>query len=233
MLNKKTPLAAGLAAFITIVMAVGCAATGDQAAKSDKPEKVDYTKMSSKDLAEHLTMNGGFRFDLPVQEGGTAEQRQIQDELQKMCTATRNKPTPEQKAKIMADARASIKYPEEGIRLGDWRRGRELAWSGFGFRIGHNNDDHSKREVGGNCYNCHALATDRTGGNIGPSLTGYGKSRGNSEAVRRFVYEMIYNPHTYFPCTDMPRMGAKGLLTHEQIADLMAYILDPESPVNK
>ncbi|MDD3517837.1 MAG: sulfur oxidation c-type cytochrome SoxX, partial [Chromatiales bacterium] len=76
-------------------------------------------------------------------------------------------------------------------------------------------------------------ATDRTGGNIGPSLTGYGKSRGNSEAVRRFVFEMIYNPHTYFPCTDMPRMGAKGLLTHEQIADLMAYILDPESPVNK
>lgn len=70
--------------------------------------------------------------------------------------------------KVMALAAASIKYPEGGIKLGDWKKGRELAWSGFGFRTAHNPDDHTNREAGGNCYNCHQLATDRTGGDIGP-----------------------------------------------------------------
>ncbi|MEO5344577.1 MAG: sulfur oxidation c-type cytochrome SoxX, partial [Gammaproteobacteria bacterium SHHR-1] len=88
------------------------------------------------------------------------------------------------------------------------------------------------REPGGNCYNCHQLATDRVGGTLAPSLTNYGKTRGNSEQTLRFVYDMIYNPHAYFPCTRMPRMGAKGLLSNEQISHLMAYLLDPESPVN-
>jgi L-cysteine S-thiosulfotransferase len=73
----------------------------------------------------------------------------------------------------------------------------------------------------------------RPGGNLGPSLTGYGKSRGNNEATRRFVYEMIYNPHAYFPCTNMPRMGAKNLISEEAIADIMAYVLHPDSPVNQ
>jgi sulfur-oxidizing protein SoxX len=31
----------------------------------------------------------------------------------------------------------------------------------------------------------------------------------------------------------MPRLGANGILTSEQISHIMAYLLDPESPVNK
>ena len=30
----------------------------------------------------------------------------------------------------------------------------------------------------------------------------------------------------------MPRFGAQGALTEEQISHIMAYLLDPESPVN-
>jgi len=229
MMKMKTPFAAGLAALATLAIAVGCAGTdvGDSG-------KADYTKMSSKELAEHLIFDqNGFRLDTPTQEGTTVRERQTQDEMQKICTETRNQPSPQQAGQIISDARASITYPDGGIQLGDWRKGRELAWSGFGFRVGHNNDDHSNREVGGNCYNCHAMATDRQGGNLGPSLTGYGKSRGNNEATRRFVYEIIYNAHAYFPCTNMPRMGANGLLSQQAIADIMAYVLDPASPVNK
>jgi sulfur-oxidizing protein SoxX len=137
--------------------------------------------------------------------------------------------------KVVALARDSIRYPESGIQLGDWKIGRELAWSGFGYRIGHKNDDHSLAEngPGGNCYNCHQLATDRTGGNIGPPLTGYGKLRGTSEAILKYTYDVIYNPHAFFACTHMPRIGANGMLTSEQISHIMAYLLDPESPVNK
>ena len=199
--------------------------------------QVDYTKMSSKDLAEHLLFKtNSFKIDQPVQEGGTAGARLVQDEMQKLCTEFRGKrPDPETAAKVSKMARESIKYPEGGIKLGDWKIGRELAWSGFGYRVGHRNDDHSKAAngPGGNCYNCHQLATDRTGGNLGPSLTGYGKLRGNSEAIQKYTYDVIYNPHSLFACTNMPRIGANGVLTQEQISHIMAYLLDPESPVNK
>mgnify|MGYP000169790730 FL=1 len=116
--------------------------------------------------------------------------------------------------------------------MGDWKKGRELAWSGFGYRVGHRNDDHNSQEPGANCYNCHQLATDRTGGTIGPQLTNYGKTRGTSEPILKYTYEVLYNPHTYYACTNMPRMGANGMLNEQQISDIMAYLLDPESPVN-
>ena len=31
----------------------------------------------------------------------------------------------------------------------------------------------------------------------------------------------------------MPRAGHKGILTEQQVKDLMALLLDPKSPVNK
>lgn len=198
---------------------------------------VDYTKMSSKALAEHLLFNtGSFKLDQPVQEGGKAKARLVQDETQKLCTEFRGqRPDAETAAKVSQMARETIKYPEGGIKLGDWKIGRQLAWSGFGYRVGHKNDDHSKAAngPGGNCYNCHQLATDRTGGNLGPSLTGYGKLRGNSEAIQKYTYDVIYNAHSLFACTNMPRIGANKILTQEQISHIMAYLLDPESPVNQ
>lgn len=233
--------AASLLAFAGVAMADYKGGHGDDVAKTVAAAKklnaanVDYTAMSPEDLAEHILFNTkSYKLDVKVQEGGEAGQRLVQDELQKICTPLRgNTPDAATFAKINEMAKATIKYPEGGIKLGDWKKGRELAWSGFGWRTGHKNDDHSKKEPGGNCYNCHQLATDRTGGNIGPELTGYGKTRGTSDAMLKYAYEVIYNPHSYFACTNMPRIGAKGLLTQEQISHVMAYLFDPESPVNQ
>jgi sulfur-oxidizing protein SoxX len=244
---KKTSIAAAIAAASTMILvASGCASTNGESAQAAAPAEpaemmvvdskgVRMVKLDAKQLAEHLILeSNSFRMDQPVQEGGTAGARLVQDELQKICSSFRDQPVDaETAAKINAMARETIKYPEGGVKLGDWKKGRELAWSGFGWRVGHNNDDHSKQEPGANCYNCHQLATDRTGGTIGPSLTGYGKLRGTSEPVLKFAYEMIYNPHTYFACTNMPRMGANGVMTQEQISHVLAYLFDPESPVNK
>jgi L-cysteine S-thiosulfotransferase len=228
--QAKKPFTAGLVA-ATIMITSGCAI-----AKTPPSAKnaVDYTQMSTAELVEYLIFDAkGFRLDEAVQEGGTVRDRHVQDDLQKLCTVTRNQPAPDQIEKIMADARASIKYPENGIKLGDWKKGRDLAWSGVGFRVGHEVDDHSKETVGGNCYNCHQMASDRVGGDIGPVLTGYGKTRNYSEESIKFAYEMIYNAHSYFPCTRMPRIGAKNLLNEASILDILAYLFDPESPVNK
>ena len=221
MLNKIITMTA-LAATATMLLVAGGTAIG-----------ADYTKMSPEALAEHLIYETkSFKLDLPAQEGGKAGARLVQDQLQKICSALRDKPIDSATAaRVNAMARKSIKYPEGGIKLGDWKKGRKLAWSGFGFRVGHRNDDHGKRETGANCYNCHQLATDRTGGTIGPPLTNYGL-RGTSEPILKYTYEVIYNPHAYFPCTHMPRMGANGVLSAEQISHIMAYLLDPESPVN-
>jgi len=67
---------------------------------------------------------------------------------------------------------------------------------------------------------------------MGPSLTGYG-SRGTSEAVLRYTYEKIYNSWAYVPCSLMYRGGVHGLFTPEETADLVAFLVDPHSPINQ
>jgi sulfur-oxidizing protein SoxX len=226
-LKKLSAFGAVLASSTLLVACAGEEKLSGTAAK--------YTQMTPEALAEYLIFEAnGFKLDMEMQEGGTGRDRLVQDELQKTCSKLRgNPPDAETAASINKAARASIQYPEGGIKLGDWRKGRELAWSGFGYRVGHRNDDHSAQTPGANCYNCHQLATDRTGGTIGPSLTGYGKMRGTSEPILKYTYEVLYNPHTFYACTNMPRMGANGMLNEQQISDIMAYLLDPESPVNK
>lgn len=223
-----------VAAFATL--ALSSALGGENAVAETSADKVDYTAMSAEELADHLIFDArGFKLDVPTQEGGTVRQRLEQDELQRTCSALQGaRAEGDTAARVMAMARKAITYPEGDIKLGDWRKGEALARSGFGFRVGHNTDDHSKSEPGGNCYACHQLdPAEIAYGTLGPSLKGYGKARGTGEAMLKYTYEMIYNPHAWFPCTKMPRFGANAFLTREQIADIMAYVMDPESPVNK
>jgi sulfur-oxidizing protein SoxX len=181
---KRTPVAA-VAAVSLLLIAGGCAATNTgksvapqaapaaaaPAAAAPAAKKVDYTAMSPAALAEYLIFESD-SFDLKqaTQEGTSGRDRLVQDEIQKACSLMKGKELDDKtREKIMALAAASIKYPEGGIKLGDWKKGRELAWSGYGYRTAHNPDDHAKGTPGGNCYNCHQIATDRTGGDIGPA----------------------------------------------------------------
>ncbi len=70
-------------------------------------------------------------------------------------------------------------------------------------------------------------------GNIGPSLRGYGKLRGNSQAVLTYTWGKLWNSHATNACSQMPRYGDANILTTAQLKDLMALLLDPNSPVNK
>lgn len=160
--------------------------------------------------------------------------RLVQDESQHICSKIGDvKLTPEERARIVKLARASIKYPASGKLVGDWKKGEKLAHSGKGDRIRRGKLEKAK-ENGGLCQNCHALAPGEINvGNIGPALTGYGLQRGHSAAVAKFTYEKIYNAWLYYPCSNMPRLGANGHLTPEQITHMVAYLIDPKSPVNK
>lgn len=70
-------------------------------------------------------------------------------------------------------------------------------------------------------------------GTIGPSLLHYGKLRNFSAADTKAAYEKIYDAHAAFPCSNMPRFGANNVLTIDQIKDLVALLMSPDSPVNK
>lgn len=223
---------------VTVFAAAALLGLTTSATAAPPAPQAAYTSMSPEELAEYLVFEaGGFDLDATTQDGGTARERMIQDRTQKVCSAINRSGEELDRAtaaKISALAEETIDFPEDGVALGDWKRGEAIARSGYGFRIGHRVDDHASRTPGGNCYACHQLDPNEIAyGTVGPSLTGYGRLRGTSDAMLNHTYKILYNAHTFFPCTNMPRFGHHGTLTQEQITDVMAYLLDPESPVNQ
>jgi len=162
--------------------------------------------------------------------GQAGTDRLAEDGLQSICNRTGNKP-PEYIAKrLEADQLAAVKYPADGKLMGDWKSGEKIAQSGRGFTW----SDKPGLPVGGNCYNCHKIAPKETSfGTIGPSLYQFGKLRGNTAETQKYAYSKIYNAKAHNLCSDMPRFGQVGALEEKQIKDLVALLLDPESPVNK
>lgn len=223
---------------MTFLFATGNCVAGDSYPNKDIPRS-KYTEMSPEELAEYLIFNRGFKVDQKVpqsQGGGKVAKRMKQDKIQEACSQLNGQaPDSSTAAEVKKMAQKSVQYPEGGIELGDWKKGQALAEDAYGWRVAHKVDDHDKRDPGGLCMNCHVLESDKKtrSGSIGKSLVGYGNERGRDEQTLRYTYRQIYNPHTNFPCAHMPRFGANGLLTKEQISHVMAYLLDPESPVNQ
>ena len=157
--------------------------------------------------------------------------RLVQDETQRLCTQYRNAPPNEVANAILAREKATIQYPPDGQLMGDWKKGEKLAQSGYGWRF---TDYPPRQENGGNCYACHQLESKELSfGTLGPSLLRYGKNRKHAQADVKAVYERIYNPQAAVPCANMPRFGASSFLSLDQIKDLVAYVMSPDSPVNK
>ena len=160
--------------------------------------------------------------------------RAIQDADQKLCSKIGGeKLTAEEATQIVESARASMRYPDGGRLAGDWKVGEQLANNAAGMRIREGRVEQVK-ENGALCINCHALdPSEVNAGNLGPPLTGYGLRVGDAEGAVKYVYEKIYNAWVYFPCSNMPRLGHNGYLTPQQIAHVVAYLVDPQSPINR
>lgn len=154
-----------------------------------------------------------------------------QDETMKQCSIHENLPPKEVGEAIQKSERARIEYPADGKLMGDWKRGEKEAQSGYGLRF---TDYPPQAPNGGNCYACHQLTKAEVSyGTVGPSLLGYGKVRNFSEVDTKAVYEKIYNAQAAYPCSSMPRFGVNKILTIDQIKDLVALVMSPDSPVNK
>lgn len=157
--------------------------------------------------------------------------RTEQDETMKLCSQYRNNPPKPVFDVILAREKAAIQYPADGKLLGDWKKGATSAYDGYGLRF---TDRDTTRLNGANCYACHQLdPKEITFGTVGPSLVNYGKLRKYASDEIKLAYERIYNPQSAFACSHMPRFGHNKFLTIDQIKDVLAYLMDPESPVNK
>jgi sulfur-oxidizing protein SoxX len=201
------------AGMVTAAIAAGCATYPDAAA--------------TRQVAERM-VSADFTAPAPA-----LLKRLEQDRSQQICSRIGGAAlTQPEAAEVVKLARESMRYPASGKLVGDWKIGEKLAHDGAGDRIQFGQLE-KRKENGGLCQNCHALAPGEINvGNVGPSLTGYGNQRGDSEAVAKITYERIYNGWAYAPCSNMPRLGATGHLTPEQITHLVAYLVDRQSPIN-
>jgi sulfur-oxidizing protein SoxX len=167
-------------------------------------------------------------------ERGIAKKDRInQDAINLACSEAELSGTPlsgELTRKLEGEQFATIRYPADGKFLGDWKAGERLAQSG----VGSTYTDRAGTPNGGNCYNCHQISKEEIShGTLGPSLYNFGKLRGDSELVVKYTWGKLWNAKAFNACTNMPRFGQQGILTEAQIKDLMALLLDPNSPVNK
>ena len=169
------------------------------------------------DAETQALMKAAFR------DEGIAKVDRIQQDLgQSACSS--DKPPPEAVAdQILAQAKASVKWPAGGQYLGDWREGEKIAQSGRGMTWTDSSTAPSAN--GGSCYNCHQISkAEISHGTIGPSLYNYGKNRGVSDVtaataqpIVEYTWMKIYNSKSFNACSNMPRFGHAQLLDEKQI----------------
>ncbi|MGS5085898.1 sulfur oxidation c-type cytochrome SoxX [Hydrogenophaga sp. A37] len=205
---------------LTALLLAGC---------TSSPSGADYDKLTAD------AMKASFQ-----DRGIATVDRLQQDEANRLCSAAdvAGKPLDEKTTKaIEAAALKTIKMPSDGKFLGDWKEGEKIAQSGRGLTW----TDKAGDANGGNCYNCHQMDKKEISfGNLGPSLYHYGKLRGVSDPASAaakpivdYTWGKLWNSRAYNACSQMPRVGHKGILTEQQIQHVMALLLDPKSPVNQ
>ncbi|MDD2917600.1 sulfur oxidation c-type cytochrome SoxX [Rhodoferax sp.] len=205
---------------MTIALAAGCASVPGSAELDQLTAAIVKSSFSDKGIVKASVLDT--------------------DEVIQACSAAdvAGKPLNEEVAlKLQAAQLKTITWPADGNYLGDWKAGEKLAQSGRGMTW----TDTADTANGGNCYNCHQLDPKEISfGTIGPTLTGYGKTRGviadptspASKAIIEYTWGKIWNAKAYNACSMMPRAVHKGIITEKQAKDLMALLLDPKSPVN-
>jgi len=214
--NRKLRTAGAAACAIGLAVA-GCAAMQESEGSGDRAEQ-EAVALMKQDFKPH---------------GQATLDRLDQDPLQKACTryAEAGGEVPEAEARSMERGQLeTIRYPADDRYLGDWKAGEQVAQKGNGKQW----SDDPASPGGGNCYACHQLSKQELSyGTIGPSLYRFGRTRGFGPDMQKYVYAKIYNSQAFAACSSMPRFGYHGILTEKQIKDVVALLLDPNSPVNQ
>ncbi|MES2361024.1 MAG: sulfur oxidation c-type cytochrome SoxX [Pseudomonadota bacterium] len=171
-------------------------------------------------------------------QGEAKLDRLMQDASNQACSDAAGAALDEKLAKSIEAANLqTVKFPADGKLIGNWSEGEKIAQNGRGLTW----SDKPGEANGGSCYNCHQISkAELSYGSIGPSLYNYGKLRGvsdpaapGSKAIVDYTWSKLWNSKAYNACSGMPRFGHAGILTEQQLRDVMALLLDPKSPVNQ
>jgi sulfur-oxidizing protein SoxX len=114
---------------------------------------------------------------------------------------------------------------------GDWKEGEKIAQSGVGKQF---SDDPTRPAW---CellrlppaFEGRASRSERSA----RASTTSGSFRGFTPDKEKYAYGKVYNSEAYSACSSMPRFGHAGILTEQQIKDVVALLMDPKSPVNQ
>ncbi|MDE2370661.1 MAG: sulfur oxidation c-type cytochrome SoxX [Burkholderiales bacterium] len=220
--TRTVAAATAIAALAAAAALVGCASPASAPAADYDAELAAMMKASFHD------------------RGIATVDRLVQDASDAACSQAMGQPLPAALAeRLQQEAAATVRPPADGRYIGDWRAGEKLAQNGRGMTW--TDKSAAPADNGANCYNCHQLAPQEISfGTIGPSLYGYGKQRGvtdlasaTAKPIIEYTWAKLYNAKSYNACSGMPRFGAHRLLDDRQMADVMALLLDPQSPVNR
>ncbi|MES2909976.1 MAG: sulfur oxidation c-type cytochrome SoxX [Pseudomonadota bacterium] len=171
-------------------------------------------------------------------QGEAKMDRLVQDASNQACSEAAGAALDEKLAKSIEEANLkTVKFPADGKLIGNWVEGEKIAQNGRGMTW----SDPAASVNGGSCYNCHQISkAELSFGSIGPSLYNYGKLRGvadpaaaASKPIVDYTWSKLWNAKAFNACSDMPRFGHAGILTEQQMRDVMALLLDPKSPVNQ
>ena len=185
------------------------------------------------DVATSQVMKSSFR-----DQGDAKLDRLVLDASNQACSDAQDKSVEEKLARSIEEANfKTIKFPANGQLIGNWAEGEKIAQNGRGLTW----TDKADNANGGSCYNCHQIGkAELSYGSIGPSLYNYGKLRGvsdpaapGSKPIVDYTWGKLWNAKAYNACSGMPRFGHGGILTEQQLRDVMALLLDPKSPVNQ
>jgi sulfur-oxidizing protein SoxX len=185
------------------------------------------------DEATAQVMKSSFRA-----QGDAKLDRLVQDASNQACSESEGAALDEKVAKPIEEANLkTVKFPADGKLIGNWVEGEKIAQNGRGLTW----SDKAADANGGSCYNCHQISkAELSYGSIGPSLYNYGKLRGVSDPAAAaskpivdYTWSKLWNAKAFNACSGMPRFGHAGILTEQQLRDVMALLLDPKSPVNQ
>lgn len=185
------------------------------------------------DLATSQTMKSSFR-----EQGDAKLDRLTLDASNQACSDSQGAALEDKLGKAIEEANLkTVKFPADGKLLGSWAEGEKVAQSGRGLTW----TDSAAAPNGGSCYNCHQISKEELSyGSIGPSLYNYGKLRGVTDPTAAatkpivdYTWGKLWNSKAYNACSGMPRFGHANILTEQQIKDVMALLLDPNSPINQ
>ncbi len=231
--TNKIRLGSTLVMAAAAALLAGCAGNSSTSPNIPNSPNSPQAKTTVSGAEFTAIMKASFR------DQGIAKVDRIEQDLGQSACSSDVPPSDAVAKQIEAQAMASIKWPEGGRYLGDWKSGETIAQGGRGMTWTDSSTD--PKNNGGNCYNCHEIdKKELSYGTIGPSLWNYGKLRGvknvtdpTAAPIVQYTWGKLWNGKAYAACSNMPRFGHAKLLNEDQLRDIMALLLDPNSPVNQ